>query len=98
MKATRIVMADDHPMFRAGLRSLLEPNQHLTIVGEASNGAEAVNLVRENAPDVLLLDVSMPLLSGFEVLREISDLNKTVRSILLTADITTSEVLYALQL
>jgi two-component system, NarL family, nitrate/nitrite response regulator NarL len=97
-KPVRIAMADDHPMFRAGLRSLLGSSHHLTIVGEASNGSEAVSLVRETRPDVLLLDVAMPLLSGFEVLREISDLHKSVRSILLTADIAKSEVIYALQL
>ena len=97
-KPVRIAMADDHPMFRAGLRSLLGSSHHLTIVGEASNGSEAVSVVRETRPDVLLLDVAMPLLSGFEVLREISDLQKNVRSILLTANIARSEVIYALQL
>src|SRR5215471_5774268 len=97
-KPIRILMADDHPLFRAGLRSLLETSQHLNIVGEASNGSEAVRLARETRPDVLLLDVVMPLLSGFEVLREIWDLHKNVRSILLTADIARSEVVYALQL
>src|ERR1051326_701367 len=97
-KSIRILMADDHPMFRAGVRLFLESTQQYTIVGEASNGSEAVSLVRQTTPDVLLLDVAMPILSGLEVLREISDLQKTVRSILLTADIGRNEVLYALQL
>ena len=97
-KPWRIVLADDHLMVRAGLRSLLGSSQHLTVVGEASNGSEAVSVVRETKPDVLLLDVAMPVLSGFEVLREISDLHSTVHSILLTADIGKKEILYALQL
>jgi two-component system, NarL family, nitrate/nitrite response regulator NarL len=93
----RILMADDHPMFRQGLRALLESNEDFDIVGEATNGSETVALAQQNLPDVLLLDVSMPGLSGFDVLREIAGL-ENVRTIMLTAAITKSDIVQALQL
>jgi DNA-binding NarL/FixJ family response regulator len=76
---------------------LLETNHDFEVVGEASNGSEAVTMTQESRPDVLLLDVSMPGLSGFDVLREISSLENT-RPIMLTAAITKSEIVQALQL
>ena len=93
----RILMADDHPMFRQGLRALLESNEDFDIVGEATNGSETVSMTQQNLPDVLLLDVSMPGLSGFYVLREIAGL-ENVRTIMLTAAITKSDIVQALQL
>ena len=94
----RIVVADDHPMFREGLRAMLESSEDFTIIGEATNGAETVALTREKVPDILLLDVSMPILSGFEVLRQISPLSGNVRPILLTAGIAKKDIVHALQL
>jgi len=94
----RIVVADDHPMFREGLRAMLESSEDFTIIGEATNGAETVALTREKVPDILLLDVSMPILSGFEVLRQISSLSGNVRPILLTAGIAKKDIVHALQL
>jgi two-component system nitrate/nitrite response regulator NarL len=94
----RILVADDHPMFREGLRAMIESSGDFTIVGEAKDGAEAVALVRETVPDILLLDVSMPILSGLEVLREISSLSKNVRPILLTAGIGKKDIIHALRL
>jgi DNA-binding NarL/FixJ family response regulator len=93
----RILIADDHPMFRQGLRAMLETNNDFEVIGEASNGSEAVTMTQESRPDVLLLDVSMPVLSGFDVLREISSL-ENIRPIMLTAAITKSEIVQALQL
>jgi DNA-binding NarL/FixJ family response regulator len=93
----RILMADDHPMFRQGLRALLETNEDFQIIGEATNGAEAVAMTQQSLPDVLLLDVSMPGLTGFEVLRQIAGL-ENVRTIMLTAAITKSDIVQALQL
>jgi DNA-binding NarL/FixJ family response regulator len=93
----RILMADDHPMFRQGLRALLESNEDFDIVGEATNGSETVSMAQQSLPDVLLLDVSMPGLSGFDVLREIAGL-ENVRTIMLTAAITKSDIVQALQL
>ena len=93
----RILMADDHPMFRQGLRALLETNEDFDIIGEATNGAEAVAMTQQNLPDVLLLDVSMPGMTGFDVLRQITGL-QNVRTIMLTAAITKSDIVQALQL
>jgi DNA-binding NarL/FixJ family response regulator len=95
---TRILIADDHPVFRTGLRAVLESNSDFIIVGEASNGTEAVALARETLPDILLLDVNVPLMSASEVLREVTSLDKGVRVILLAANITRNETVYALQL
>ena len=94
----RILLADDHPMFREGLRAMLESSEDFTVVGEATNGAETVALTREKVPDILLLDVSMPILSGFEVLRQISSLSQNVRPIMLTAGISKKDIVHALQL
>src|SRR5438552_6153508 len=87
----RIVIADDHPMFRDGLRAMLQDSENFRIVGEAANGSEALTLTRQTMPDVLLLDVSMPVMTGFDVLRELAPLMHNVRCILLTAGIDRSE-------
>jgi two-component system nitrate/nitrite response regulator NarL len=93
----RILMADDHPMFRQGLRTLLESNDDFVVVGEATNGSETIAMAQQILPDVLLLDVSMPGLSGFDVLRQIAGL-ESIRTIMLTAAITKSDIVQALQL
>jgi DNA-binding NarL/FixJ family response regulator len=84
-------------MFRQGLRALLESNEDFEIIGEATNGSETVAMTQKYLPDVLLLDVSMPGLSGFDVLRQIGGLD-SVRTIMLTAGITKSDIVQALQL
>ena len=56
----RILLADDHPIFRDGLKRLLEAEPGFTVIGEASNGVEAVRLVKQLKPELLLLDLSMP--------------------------------------
>ncbi len=63
----RVVLADDHPIVRQGLRTLLETNQRCQVVGEAADGAGALAAVRDLAPDVVLLDVQLPDLDGFAV-------------------------------
>jgi DNA-binding NarL/FixJ family response regulator len=90
----RVVMADDHQIFRAGLRRLLESEPDFEVVGEAGDGEEAVRITRQLKPDVLLLDVSMPRMTGLEALRE---LEGDVKTILLTASLATSEIVTALQ-
>jgi two-component system nitrate/nitrite response regulator NarL len=92
----RIVIADDHPIFRDGLKRLLEADSEFEVVGDASDGTEAVNLVGELKPDILLLDLSMPTVGGLEVLQRLPP-QSGVRTIVLTAGIDTNEVLAAVQ-
>jgi DNA-binding NarL/FixJ family response regulator len=95
--AVRILIADDHRIFRAGLKRLLEGEPGFTVVGEAADGDEAVRLVEQLRPDILLLDLAMPRTSGLEVLRELAGRGTRVRSILLTAAIDRTEIVKALQ-
>jgi DNA-binding NarL/FixJ family response regulator len=97
----RIVIADDHPIFRDGLRRLLEAEPDLKVMGEASDGAEAVKLARQLKPDILLLDLAMPKHPGLEALRDLSSggaSSTPVRVILLTAAAEKSQIVEALQL
>jgi len=93
----RIVVADDHPIFRDGLRKLLEAEPHLQVVGEAADGEEAVALTRGLKPDILLLDLAMPRVPGLEAVEGLHDLAETVRIILLTAAIEREQIVKALQ-
>lgn len=95
---TRILIADDHPIFRDGLRRLLESEREFKVVGEACDGVEAVNLVQQLKPEVLLLDLAMPRRAGLEALREMSIEASPVRVILLTAAAEKHQIVEALQL
>ncbi len=81
----RVVLADDHEGIRTAIRCLLEHSSEIVIVGEADNGKAALNLVREKEPDVLILDVAMPGMSGLEVMHELSVTRSPVRILLLSA-------------
>ncbi len=85
MKTTRVVLADDHPIVRASIRRLLEKAGDIEVVGEASDGIETIRLVEELAPDVLLLDVEMPGMRGFEVARHFQTAGAPVRILALSA-------------
>lgn len=71
MKSTRIVLADDHTVVRKGLRMLLESYQDLQVVAEAADGRAAVAMAEEHRPDVVVIDVAMPVLNGIEAARQI---------------------------
>ena len=92
----RILIADDHPIFRSGLGRLLESAPGFKVVGEAADGNQAVALAQRLKPDVLLLDVAMPGKPGLDALRELSASGTTVCTILLTANIERSQLLEAL--
>lgn len=95
----RIVIADDHPIFRDGLRRLLEAEPDLKVIGEASDGNDAVKLARQLKPDVMLLDLAMPRQPGLEALRDLSTGGANgVKVILLTAAAEKHQIVEALQL
>jgi len=94
----RIIIADDHAIFRDGLRRLLATQEDFQVIAEASDGKEAIALAQSLKPDVLLLDLAMPRVPGMEVLRELSKQETPVRTILLTAAIQPFAVTSALQL
>src|SRR5919197_2543861 len=93
----RIVIADDHAIVRDGLKRLLESQPRYAVVAEARTGREAIRHVRAHRPDVLLLDISMPELSGLEVLQQITPELRDTKVIILTASIERHGVLNALQ-
>jgi DNA-binding NarL/FixJ family response regulator len=94
----RIVLADDHQMFRDALRRLLDAEPDLVVVGEAGDGEEAVALTLQHEPDILLLDVAMPHANGMEVLQQIAAASKTTRIIMVTGAVEESELRQALRL
>jgi len=94
----RVLIADDHPIFRQGLRTILEAEDGFVVVAEAGDGNEAVRLARDHQPDVLLLDLAMPGVSGMEALAELAAAPTPVRTIMLTAAIEKAEIVKALQL
>jgi len=98
-QSIRIVIADDHPIFRDGLRRLLEAEPGLKVIGEASDGSDAVKLARQLKPDVMLLDLAMPRQPGLEALRDLSTGGANgVKVILLTAAAEKHQIVEALQL
>ncbi|HKR85549.1 MAG TPA: response regulator transcription factor [Terriglobales bacterium] len=98
-QSVKILIADDHPIFRDGLRRLLESERGFKVVGEACDGFEAVDFVRTLNPEILLLDLAMPRRHGLEALREISHSHAgPVRVILLTAAAEREQIVEALQL
>lgn len=94
----RILIADDHTIFRDGLKRLLESEAEFQVVGEAADGAEALTLAQQLRPDILLLDLAMPRMPGLETLRELSQRNINVRVVLLTAAIEKRQIVEALQM
>jgi DNA-binding NarL/FixJ family response regulator len=94
---TTIVLADDHQLVRQGLRALLEAEPDLAVVGEASQGQETMQLVERLQPDLLVLDLMMPGLSGLEVTRQISQRVPDTRIIVLSMRTTEAYVLEALR-
>src|SRR5216684_895137 len=97
-QTVRILIADDHPIFRDGLKRLLESERDFKVVGEACDGVEAVNMVRQLKPEILLLDLAMPRRPGLEALRDMSTDAAPVRVILLTAAAEKEQIVEALQL
>jgi two-component system, NarL family, response regulator NreC len=93
----RIVLADDHSVMRSGLRALLQQHSDLQVVGEASDGREAMNLAESLRPDVVVLDITMPLLNGIDVARQIASKQLGVAVIMLSMHSDESYVLRAMK-
>ena len=85
MKQIAVLLVDDHTVVRQGLRALLESESDLKVVGEAHNGRQAVRLAKKTLPDVVVMDVAMPVLNGIEATRQISKLLPSARVLGLTS-------------
>jgi DNA-binding NarL/FixJ family response regulator len=92
----RVLLVDDHDLFRTGLRNLLEEEGGVQVAGEAADGSEAVRMVRELAPDVVVMDLNMPSMSGVEATRHITALSPLTRVIVLTISEEDADVLDAI--
>src|SRR6266496_6433972 len=93
----RMVIADDHELARAGLRSMLEGDRGLAVVAEATNGAEAVALCRKHKPDLALLDVRMPDMDGLAATRIIRQVSPETRIVIVTTHENPEYLLVALK-
>jgi DNA-binding NarL/FixJ family response regulator len=92
-----VVLADDHTIIRDGLRALLEANPQIKVVGDAGNGRQAVDLVKELQPDIVIMDISMPEQNGIDATRQILAASPQVRVIILSMLGTADHVFHALQ-
>jgi DNA-binding NarL/FixJ family response regulator len=97
MTPIRIVIADDHPIFRAGLLGLLSAQDDFQVVGEAANGREAISVVKHATPDVLLVDLQMPELDGVGAIREITSVTPGTRILVLTTYDSDGDILRAVE-
>ena len=97
-RTIRIVVADDHPVVRFGVKNMLNNDPDFEVVGEAEDGDQAVTETLELEPDVLLLDLAMPRLPGLEAMRAIMSRSPRVKILLLTSTISTQQVIEALQI
>ena len=91
----RVLLVDDHDLFRTGLRNLLE-EQTVQVVGEAADGAQAIRMVRELAPDVVVMDLNMPGMSGVEATRQVTTLAPLTRVVVLTISDQDEDVMNAI--
>ena len=95
MSPYRIVLADDHVMFRQGIKNILEGAEDLEVVGEADDGLKLLELLKKMAPDMVILDISMPNLRGLEATREIKIISPDVKVLILTMHKDKEYVYYA---
>ncbi|MBU2492782.1 MAG: response regulator transcription factor [Bacteroidetes bacterium] len=96
-KMIRIIVADDHKLFRSGLISLLEDEKDFFIVGEADNGEELLQLYFDLKPDVIVVDISMPFLNGVEALAELKKKDKNVKALFVSMHDTEEYIYYAMK-
>jgi len=92
-KINSVVIIDDHPLFRKGVRQLLDLEPELTVVGEASSGEDGVQLVAQHEPDLVLLDLNMKGMGGLKALEAIKQRNPEVRVVILTVSDTSDDLI-----
>jgi DNA-binding NarL/FixJ family response regulator len=97
VKVTRLLLVDDHTLFRNGLRELISHWQEFRVVGEAANGQEAVELCRQELPDMVLMDIQMPVMNGVEAARAITAECPSIRVIMLTMSAEENDLFEALK-
>ena len=97
MKQYKVVIADDHPLAREGIRSVLEFDESFFIIGEAADGHEAIELCKELQPDLLLLDINMPRLNGLEAVRKIRMGYPHIHVVMLTVSDDVKDLFTAIQ-
>lgn len=93
----RVMISDDHAMFREGIRYILESDPRIQVVGEASNGRQAVKVAKNIKPQVIIMDIAMPELNGIEATRQIIQENPSIKVIILTMHYTSEHIYQALQ-
>ena len=91
-KPLRVLIADDHRLFAEALEAILAADERIEVVGQASDGSQAVELAQTLDPDVVLMDVSMPVLDGFEATREIRSGSEGIRILMLTGSNSRADV------
>jgi DNA-binding NarL/FixJ family response regulator len=96
-EAIRVMVVDDHPIWRDGVRADLERSGTATVVGEASDGGEAIEKAREAMPEVILMDLRMPTVTGVDAIRQIVDESPHVRIIVLSVSAEEADVLEAVK-
>jgi len=97
MRRIRVLLAEDHTLVRKGLRALLDEADEITVIAEASDGREAISKVEERNPDVILMDISMPSLSGLEATRQICEQIPDAKILILTVHSSAEYILQALR-
>ena len=91
-KPLRVIIADDHRLFAEALEAILAADERIEVVGQAGDGSKAVELARTLDPDLVLMDVSMPVLDGFEATREIRSGSEGIRVLMLTGSNSRADV------
>lgn len=84
MNPYRVVLADDHPMFRHGIKTIIEKGSDIKVVGETGDGLELLGMIRKLLPDMVILDISMPHLRGIEATKEVKGFSEKVKVLILT--------------
>jgi len=93
----KVVLTDDHVLVRDGIKALLEDQKGITVIDEASNGVEALEVINQNKPDILIVDIRMPEMNGIEVVREMSKSYKDVKTLVLSMHDSEEYVVQAIQ-